>query len=153
MVKKLGILLASLCVAMMSFGPAFAEQIGVVDIQRIVSEYNKGKTLTQQVQAKEKELQEYRASLANELKTRGEALSPVEKKNLEDELNQKFVTRFKEYRQWAATQQDTLEADLQKAVQAVAQTQQLDVVLAKPVVLQGGKDITQDVITQLNSGN
>lgn len=150
--QKLGVVVATVMAAVLFTGAAFAE-IGVVDIQKIMSSYSKSQTITQEAQSKEQQLQQLRANLANELKNKGEALSPVEKKNLEDKLNQQFMAKFKEFRQWVVQQDKMISDEVEKAVNSVAQQQGVTMVLNKGVVIQGGKDLTQDVISKLNTGN
>ncbi len=138
-------------VSMMLTGTALAAQIGVVDMQEISQKYSKAQDLSTQVKSKEEELQKLRSSLAEELKTKEKAkMSPVEKKNLEDKLNGQFASKFKEYREWTLTQEESIRADVDKAIQTVADNDKIDLVLPKENVLKGGKDITTEVLDQLN---
>lgn len=140
-----------LAVALMALtaGSAFAQQIGVVDIQEVSGKYYKAVSLANEVKVKEDELKKLREDLLTQLKA-GEKLSPVEKKTLEDKLNTQFANKFNEYRNWTATQEQTVRTDIDTAVKQVAGAQRLDLVLPKQVVMQGGKDVTQDVINALN---
>lgn len=140
---------ASALVALCLTGVSFAGEIGVVDMQEVSQKYTKAQELASQVKTKEQELQKLRESLQQQLKA-GEKLSPVEKKSLEEKLNAQFATKFKEYREWTMSQEKVIRNDFEKAVQSVAQSQSLDLVLPKQTVLQGGKDITNDVINFLN---
>jgi len=128
---------------------AFAD-IGVVDTDAILQKYSKGQELTAQSKEKEAALQKVREDLLTQLKA-GEKLSPVEKKNLEDKLNQQFAEKVKEYRDWSAVQQQAVREAFDKAVKEVSESEKLDMVLNKSgVVLQGGKDITEDVLNVMN---
>jgi outer membrane protein len=130
-------------------GLAFADQIGVVDMQAVAQKYTKAQAVSEQIKAKEEDLKKYRDDLMGQLKA-GEKLSPVEKKKLEERLNGEFAAKFKEYRTWTDGQEEAIKTDFDHAIQQVAQAQNLNLVLPKQTVLQGGKDITQDVITILN---
>lgn len=134
-------------------GVAFAEQIGVVDMQQVMQKYTKAQTLATEVKSKETELQKLRDDLVGQLKaadSKKPALSPVEKKNLEEKLNNQFATKFKEYREWTVGQEQVLQQETSKAVSTIKEQLKLDLVLPKQAVLDGGKDVTQDVINQLN---
>ncbi len=144
--KMLGALLVSIILT----GAAFADSVGVVDMQEISQKYSKAQDVANQVKDKEDELQKLRDSLATQLKA-GEKLSPVEKKNLEDKLNNQFAAKFKEYRDWTLAEEQVIKDDFDKAIKTVATNDKLDVVLPKQAVLQGGKDVTDEVISTLNS--
>ncbi len=150
--RKLKVLFSTLVVTATLSGMAFAAEVGVVDIQEISQKYSKAQELATQVKSKETELQKLRDSLVAELKAADEKkMSPVEKKNLEDKLKGQFAAKFKEYREWTMTQEQAIKSDFDRAIQAVAKNQSLDIVLPSQAVLQGGRDITADVITQLNT--
>lgn len=146
---KLKALLSTVLVSSLLTGMAFAAEIGVVDMQTISTKYTKAQNLAAQVKDKEAELTKLRDQLAEQLKG-ADKLSPVEKKNMEDKLNAQFAAKFKEYREWTVAQEQALKAEFDRAIDQVAAQQKLDLVLPKQAVLQGGRDITQDVITTLN---
>jgi len=123
--------------------------IGVVDMEAVIQKYSKAQEVSAQSKEKEEGLQKYRDNLLTQLKA-AEKLSPVEKKNLEDKLNKQFADKVKEYRDWTSSQQDVIKSAFDKAVQQVSANDKLDLVLPKQAVLQGGKDVTEDVLTIMN---
>lgn len=127
----------------------WAENIGVVDTQVVTQQYTKAQTASAEVRTREQDLQKYKDNLLKQLKA-GEKLSPVEKKNLEDKLNNQFAERFKTFREYVVSQENIIKQDLDQAIRQISAAQKIDVVLPKTVVMQGGRDITQDVIDQLN---
>jgi Skp family chaperone for outer membrane proteins len=144
-------LLSAVLAATLLTGVALAEQIGVVDMQVISQKYTKSQALAAQIKSKEQELQKLRDELAGQLKAaEARKMSPVEKKTLEDKLNGQFAAKFKEYREWALMQDQGLKEELNKAIQATSSSQKLDVVFPRQAVLQGGRDITEDVLNNLN---
>ncbi len=147
--KQVKQMLSAVGLSLLLTGAAIAQEIGVVDMALVSQKYTKAQGLATQVKTKEDELQKLRDNLVTQLKA-GEKLSPVEKKNLEDKLNNQFATKFKEYREWTVGQEQILRQDFERAIQQVATSQKLDLVLPKQTVLQGGKDVTQDVINALN---
>ena len=125
-------------------------QVGVVDMQEVARKYTKAQTMAAQVKIKEDELSKFRQDLMDQLKT-ADKLSPVEKKNLEDKLNGQFAEKFKQFRDWTVAQETLLKNDFDQAIQSVAKTQSLEMVLPKQTVLYGGKEVTTDVLNALNS--
>ena len=143
--------LSGVLVTVLLMGVSFAEgQIGVVDLAKIGQEYNEARTLRTQASAKEEELKKLREDLAQRLKEEGEGMSPLEKKTLEERLSQEFVEKFKAYREWRLANETSMNDKVEQAIQGVARDKQIDIILAKPAVLQGGQDITSDVIFKLN---
>lgn len=149
MKRHLTTIFSTLLVLIAFGGAAFAQQIGIVDIQTVSQKYSKAQALQSEIKSKDNELNNLREDLLSQLKA-GEKLSPVEKKNLEDKLNSQFATKFKEYREWAMQQEQQIRSEVDKAISQVVQTQKLELVLPKQTVLSGGKDITEDVIQILN---
>jgi Skp family chaperone for outer membrane proteins len=131
-------------------GIAFAaDQVGVVDTQLVLQKYNKAQAMATEAKSKEEDLQKLKDSLLQKLKA-GDKLSPIEKKNLEDKLNAEFAEKFKAYREWSVTQEQSLKSDFDKAVKSISDSDKLDLVLPKQGVIEGGRDITDDVLNLLN---
>ncbi len=139
-------------VALLSGTAALADNVGVVDMQEVSQRYTKAQSVAEQIKTKEEELQKLRDSLAGQLKA-GEKLSATEKKSLEEKLNKQFAEKFKEYREWTLSKEQEIREDFEKAVQVVAGTTKLDVILPKQSVLQGGRDVTGDVLKVLNGAH
>lgn len=129
--------------------PITSSDIGVVDFQKVVQSYSKAKDFATQDEGKKKEMKDLRDSLAKQLKD-AENKSPVEKKALEDKLNEQFSAKLKEYRTWAVTQDEALRKNIDAAVQAVSKEQGVSMILIKPAVVQGGRDLSDQVIQKLN---
>lgn len=145
-------LLSVAMVAVLTTSMAWAESIGVVDTDRIGREYKKAQELAKDIRDREKELQTLRTDLAKEYNDKSESLSPVEKKSLEDKLNKQFADKFKEYRDWTLTQEKTIREAVEGAINQVKSKQSMDIIISKAVVLEGGKDVTTDVLGVLNGG-
>lgn len=123
--------------------------IGVVDFEKVIVSYAKAKDFATKDNQKRQELKTLRDQLADQLK-KGESLSPVEKKVLEDKLNAQFGDQLKAYRDWATAEDDTLRKNVDAAIEQVSKDQSVGLILIKPAVFQGGKDITDLVIQKLN---
>jgi outer membrane protein len=153
--------LSALVLSLMAFSSPFATSadapaaassgasIGVIDYQKLMLNYAKAKDFYNKDVAKRKELKELRDSLAEELK-KGEKLSPVEQKVLEDKLNTQFTAKMKEYRDWAVAEDGTIQKNVDTAIDTVTKEQKMGMILVKPAVVSGGRDITDDVLKKLN---
>lgn len=147
--KRVKVLLSSLALSVVLTGAALADQIGVIDVNEMSQKYSKAVTYNTEAKNREEELVKLKLSLREQLKA-GEKLSPVEKKNLEDKLNAQYLEKFKAYKDWGLEQEKMLKESFDKAIMSVAQSQKLDVILPKQSVIQGGKDVTADVLNALN---
>jgi Skp family chaperone for outer membrane proteins len=127
---------------------AFAQQIGVVDLDKVVNNYSKAQDVSADLKVKEAELQKFLADAQKQLK---DATSPVEKKNLEDKLTQQFKSKSDEFKDAQIKQWKQIEDSIFSAIETVSKTNKLDVILVKSSVLLGGTDVTDQILTLLNS--
>ena len=123
--------------------------IGVIDYQKLMVGYAKAKDFYNKDVAKRKELKTLRDGLAEELK-KGESLSPVEQKVLEDKLNTQFSSQMKAYRDWAVAGDDMIQKSIDAAIEGVTKEEKLSMILIKPAVVSGGRDVTDVVLKKLN---
>jgi outer membrane protein len=151
--KKTMLSLAVLLAVVLSPAAGFAAEgssdVGVIDYQELMVGYAKAKDFFTKDQTKRKELKDLRDRLAEELK-KGEKLSPVEQKVLEDKLNTQFSAKLKEYKDWAVAEDTTIQKSIDTAIDTVSKENNLRMILVKPAVVVGGKDVTKDVLTKLN---
>lgn len=127
---------------------AFAAEIGVVNLDDILSGYSKYQDLSADLKVKDAELQKFLADAQKQLK---DANTPVERKNLEAKLSSVFKQKSDAFRDLQARQYKQIEDNVYVAITTVSKTKKLDVVLNKSSVLIGGADITKDVLALLNS--
>lgn len=127
---------------------AFAEQIGVVDLDKVVNNYTKAQDVSADLKVKEAELQKFLADAQKQLK---DTASPVEKKNLEDKLTQQFKAKSDEFKDAQIKQWKQIEDSIFSAIETVSKTNKLDIILVKSSVLLGGSDVTDQILTLLNS--
>jgi len=146
--KKCLVVFASLAVMGLSGLHAFAQQVGVVDLDRIVNNYSKAQDVSADLKVKEAELQKFLADAQKQLK---DTTSPVEKKNLEDKLTQQFKAKSDEFKDAQIKQWKQIEDNIFSAIETVSKTNKLDVVLVKSSVLYGGTDVTEQILTLLNT--
>lgn len=145
--KKLFISLVLVAVTLFVSLGANADTIGIVDLDKILSSYNKAQTVQADLQVKEAELQKFIADAQKQLKS---ASTPVEKKNLEDKLTEEFKKKGEAFKDEQAKQWKMIEDNVYSTIQSVAKSKKIDVVINQNAVLVGGADITDEVITSLN---
>lgn len=125
----------------------FAQTIGIVDADKVISNYNKAQDVEADLKVKEAEIQKFIAEAQKQIK---DATTPVEKNNLEKQLSDEFKTKQADYRKMQLEQSKKINDEIIMAIETIAKTQKLDIVLAKGAVFVGGTDITDSVLKSLN---
>ena len=154
--KKL-ILVASLLLAT----SAFAEKIGVVDTQRVVSQFSitkaAQKDLEGQVKRLENEARTKEITLQKEyvaLQSKGDKLTDAEKKAFEKKA-QDFENFMNSSKQKLNDQQiqklKSIETVYNKAIQKVATEGKFDYILEADAVKIGGEDVTDKVLKAMEA--
>lgn len=132
---------------------AFADSIGLVDLDKIVTGYNKAQSVMADIKVKEAELRKMQADYVKQLEEsrKNNPKNPVANDQLEKDLNVKLNAKLTEYRDWTVNKQKEIDTDLETTIKEVAKGKNVDVVLSKQAVFQGGTDITNDVLSRLNT--
>jgi outer membrane protein len=127
--------------------------IGTVDLDKVISGYNKAQSVMADIKVKEAELRKLQADYVKQLEEarKANAKNPVTIEQLEKDLNGRLNAKLNEYRDWSSSKQKEIDRDLQTSIKEVAKTKNIDVVLSKDAVFQGGTDITNDVLGRLNT--
>lgn len=146
--KKSLIVLSVLALTGFAGTKSFAQEIGVVDYDKVYSSYTKAQDIAADLEVKAADLQKYIADAQKKLKATS---SPLERKNLEEKITQEFQAKKEEFNTLRAKQSKLVEDNINSAILKVRDQGKLDVVLNKVVVIVGGKDITDQVITSLNA--
>lgn len=145
--KKSVLSVALISAVSLSSVAAYAAGVGVVDLDKVVSNYSKAEDVSTDLKNKEIELQKFLTDAQKKLK---EAATPVEKKQLEDKLTAEFKTRSDSFKDAQVKEWKQVEDNVYGAINQTAKDQKLDLVLNKASVLVGGTDISDDVIKVLN---
>jgi len=146
--KKYLVIFAAIATIGLSGLQSYAQQVGVVDLDKIVNNYSKAQDVSADLKVKEAELQKFLAEAQKQLK---DAPSPVEKKNLEEKLTQQFKTKSEDFKDAQIKQWKQIEDNIFSAIETVSKTNRLDVVLVKSSVLFGGNDVTDQILNLLNT--
>ena len=140
--------LAVLSLALL-FPMANAEVVGVIDFDKIVDNYNKVKTWSDEMSDKYTELQRYTLDKEREYK---KLTTPLERKNFEETTARDLAKRQDAYLKLKEKKEAEIDAAIKAAVKQVALENKIDTVVEKSVILYGGVDITDKVVKTLNSG-
>lgn len=109
--------------------------IGVLDVNRVMNESPKVKTLQDQLNAKGKDLSDQ---------------LDKDKPNLSaDEFQKRQEAAYNDFLKTKQDLEGQIDASIKQALDQVSKTRKLGVVLYKNGVAQGGTDITDDVIKQM----
>ncbi len=131
---------------------AYAQNIGVVDIEKVIGNYNKAQTVMADSKVREADLRKMHADFAKQLEEarKNQPKNPVATEQMEKDLQGKLAAKVNEYRDWSTTKQKEIDTALETTIRDVAKAKALDVVLAKQAVFQGGTDITNEILSRLN---
>ena len=135
----------SLLVAMTVVSPAFS-LTATVDVDRLLFEYNKAKTVAEQFKAQEEDLQKTLIEAQNKIK---QTTSPVEKKNLESTYEKKLKAQAEKIKIEQMKKLQEIEGDIFKAIDKV-NNGKYDLILKKSATIYCPNDITSDVLNHLN---
>ena len=146
--KKIKLLVVMAALALVS-APCFADGLGYINYEKVLSNYDLAKNVARELDAKGMELQQY---LMDKEKQYKNIDSPINKKNFEDQVQKDFKAKNDEFTKLKMKRAEEVENNILKATQAVAAEKRIDVVLDYRVIFTGGTDLSQDVINYLNSG-
>ncbi len=118
-------------------GPVLGQSfsIGYVDMQRALDNHPRKVS-------SERALQEFFQAKQREFQQRAKGLSPVQRQDLDRQLQQEFVQKREELL-------GGLDKEIRAVVEQVSRDRGVSIVLDRTVVLYGGVDLTDAVIAQL----
>lgn len=142
--KNLSIVCAFLFVLIMA-SPSFAVT-ATVDVDKVLFEYNKAKTVAAEFKAQEEGLQNMLIEAQKKLK---ETSSPVEKKNLEATYDKKLKAQAEKIKNEQIKKLKEIENDVMVAIDKV-NNGKYDLILKKSATIYCPNDITDEVLSRLN---
>jgi len=126
---------------------AFAEEIGTVDINKIVNNYSKAQEVVADLKVKESELQKFVAEARKDLKSN----TTSDKKVLEDKYNKELKQKSDAFKQEEIKQLSVIQENIATAIKNVADTKNIKSVFKKESMIMGAQDLTDEVIKTLNT--
>ncbi|MDX2084781.1 MAG: OmpH family outer membrane protein [Candidatus Melainabacteria bacterium] len=136
-----------------AFQATFADTVGYVDMEKVQDNYSKAQDFMADLKVRQAELRKMEAEFVKQLeeKRKTSAKNPIGQDKLEKDLQDQFQAKQNEYQDWATARQKELLGSVRNAIKMVAQSKNIDVVLAKQAVFEGGSDITNEVLMKLNT--
>ena len=110
--------------------------VGVVDMEKVMKESPKVKTLQEQLTTKGKAIQD---ELDNDQKTLSK-----------EDFDKKQQAKYGEFMQLRQDLESQVEASMKQSMEEVAKEKNLGAILFKQGVAQGGVDVTDDVLKKMN---
>lgn len=148
----LGLLLAGIALFLFP-GASFAEETGLVDVQKVMAESQFGKDFQKKLMDKQRELQDKFQKKADELKEMKSGKKEVSAAKIaekEAELQTMQADLNKEFQDFNAKLLEETKKKLDEVLLAAQNDKKLSMILDKRAVLIGGTDITDDVIQRLS---
>lgn len=131
---------------------AVAQNVGVVDRDKVVTSYPKAKQAAEELKKSEEsvhKLIETSNKKYEEAKTARKP--PAELEGLQRRLQKQIDTEVRKVQARAQELEKQLENDIDAAIKTEATSRKVDVVILKQAVLLGGTDLTDGVIKRLNT--
>ncbi len=128
--------------------PVFADTIGFADFKKIESNYAYAQKTYKDIDEKVLGLQQY---LINKDKEYKAIESPLSKKNFEEKTEKEYKAKEDAVLKLKLQKEEEIFSNIQAASKIVSAQKKIDVVFDYRVILTGGVDLTQDIITYLNN--
>jgi Skp family chaperone for outer membrane proteins len=146
--KTLTVIFVAAIISILTFNTsAFAEQIGVIDLNKILQNYTKSESARVDLKSKKADLQKF---VENARKIVEAAKTTTAKKSLEDKYNAELKQKVNAINADQTKKVQEIQTNIYSAIQSVAAQKQISTVLSKESVIMGGQDFTDEVIKVLN---
>lgn len=142
-------ILSLAAVIALSVTMANAEVIGIVDFDKVVDNYSKVKTVSNEISDKYAEIQRYSLDKEREYK---KLSTPLERKSFEENVARELSKKQEAYLKLKEKKEAEIDLAIKNAIKQVAIDTKTTTVVEKSVVFFGGVDLTDKVVKQLNSG-
>ncbi len=111
------------------------KNVGVIDVEKVVTESPKIKVMNEELMAKHKEIEE-------KLNTDKTTLSEADFNNAKQAADAEFTALRKDL-------SGKMETEIKTNLEKIAKEKNLSVIIKKNVTVQGGVDVTDEMITKL----
>ena len=111
------------------------KNVGVIDVEKVVTESPKIKVMNEELMAKHKEIEE-------KLNTDKTTLSEADFNNAKQATDAEFTALRKDL-------SGKMETEIKTNLEKIAKEKNLSVIIKKNVTVQGGVDVTDEMITKL----
>ncbi len=148
--KKL-VIAAALIGVVLNATSAFADNLGYVDFDKIVTNSKEAKTLREVLTTKQADLQKLFDDKNKDIeKARKANKKDNDIKKMVEKIQKELQPKQEELQQLTLEGQNSILAKIKTAAQTVGKTVGIDVVIDKRMVITGGYDLTDLVLEQIN---
>ena len=130
--------------------PAFAGGTGYINYDRVVAEYNLAQTTMREIQTKADEIEKYLEAKEEEF---SKIESAVQKKKFETTVRNEMKTKEAAFNDFRNKKEEIVYNKIHAVSEKIRLEKGLDAILDARCVFSGGVDITNELITKLNSTN
>ncbi len=121
-------------------------KIAIVDVQKVVQNYDKVNVLKENQKTKLNELQKFVENARKEIAAEKDQ---QKQKQLEDKYNKELQDKKQNIDEEYKKKLAVIDADITKAINKIAKNENYELVFDKRSVLMGGQDITDKIIKSL----
>lgn len=147
--KSIITLLAVLLMMSATNTSALAEQkIGLVDMEKILTNYDKAKTAQTELQNNQKELQKMLSEARKQIEN---AKSETDKEKLQNEIAERIMKKSNAFKESFSKKWEVVENNVLSTVKQVAEQGNYSLIMEKQSVIAGGEDITGKVLSALKN--
>lgn len=152
MKRKVSLFIALIIVTVFSTISTAASNIGVIDVQKVFRGYKETAKAQEQLSKEEAAFKkEFEDSQKQLEKARAEGKSDKELETLTKKLEEALAPKRDKLVKLNESLTTSIQKDIIEATKAVAKNLGIDIVLDKQIVITGGTDISDMVISRLNS--
>jgi len=130
-----------------SYGAFAAQPIGVVDMSKILSNSLKAQAITEAVKDQQTEIQKMIVDARNQISA---AETDIEKQELEKKLSEEIQQKNNIFKADYEKNVQALQDNIISSVKKIAAKKKIDFIFKKDNIVTGGKDITDEVLAELN---
>lgn len=143
--KNLKMLVIMAILALVS-APCFAEGLGYINYEKVLSSYDLAKNVARDLDAKGMELQQYLMDKEKEFKTID---TPVRQQAFKDKVAAEYKAKEEAYIKYRINKEKEVFNKVQTAAKVIMAEQKLDAIIDIKAVFAGGVDITDLLIDRL----
>ena len=130
-----------------SLGASASQTIGFVDMTKILGNYTKAQEITNEIKDQQNEIQKMITDARAQV---SEAKTDTERAELEKKLSEEIQQKNNVFKADYEKNVQALQYNIITTVKKVADHKKIDFIFKKDNIIMGGKDITDEVLSELN---
>ena len=146
--KKIKLFTAMFLASLFICANAFSQTIGVLDYKTVLMNYNYAKETIRMLDNKDSELQQYMLDKEKQFKN---ITSPVERKSFEEKVQREYKSKIDALSKLKIQKEEEIYNNVLNVAKRIATQKKIDVIIDSSVIINGGIDITNEVVSGLNS--